>query len=150
MARSLVQLDAYDILGIGPLTWLARHTGTPVEHLVKPSPIQALAAIALAASGRLLPSLEAAYALHTGQTLQPPLAALDGTAVHVFEDAASGLAAAQRAIEALTDAGLRVRLRPYGISPAPGPKRSALQTLGVTTYPSINEALTTALDSIPG
>ena len=106
-------------------------------------------ALGLAACGEHRPALEAAYALHAESRLQGPLTELGGKTIHVFEDAASGLAAAERAVEALKEAGLAVEFRAYGISPGEGPKHRALQAQGIPAYPSINDALATALDAIP-
>jgi hypothetical protein len=148
MARSLVELEGYPILGLGSLNWLAAQTGEIVEHLVKPSPVQALAAIGLAACGEQKPALRAAHTLHTKATLEEPLAALRSPTIHVFEDAPSGLAASRRAVDALTQAGLNAELRAYGISPGEGPKHRALQEQGIPAYPSINDALATALNGV--
>jgi hypothetical protein len=147
-ARSLLHLEAFPILGLGSLRWLAARTNLVVEHLVKPSPVQALAAIGLAACGEQKPALDAAYALHFEGSLQSPLADLDGSAVYVFEDAPSGLTAASRAADLLQHAGISAQLLPHGIAAGAGPKRAALQAQGVPTYASVNDALAAALDRI--
>lgn len=86
-------------------------------------------------------ALRAAHALHVQGGLEPPLADLGPTTVHVFEDATTGLRAAQAAIAALTAAGVPVQGRYYGVTPATGPKARAMAALGVPTYRSVNAAL---------
>ena len=148
MARSLVQLDAYPLIGLGRMAWLAQRTGDQVERLVKPSPVQALAAVGAARSGAEAASLEAALALHRAGVLRPPLTAVDGCIIHVFEDSAGGIDAVRQGVEALRAAGLNATCQPYGITPPTGPKATAMAARGVETYPSINHAVRAALDTI--
>ncbi len=101
MARALARLDAFPIVGLGSLRWLAGESGESVDHLVKPSPVQALAAIGTAASGEVVSALRAAYALRREGKLRPPLRGLGDTTVHVFEDAPVGVEAARRAVRLL-------------------------------------------------
>ena len=145
MARSLVALERYPIVGLGKVHWLARRTGEETERLIKPSPVQALAAIGAARSGQEAASLEAALALHRDGELRPPLTGLGPAVVHVFDDIAGGLAAAEGAVETLRAAGADVAWQPYGIAPSDGPKAAAMAARGVPTYPSINEAVRAAL-----
>lgn len=145
MARSLVGLERYPIVGLGKIHWLAQRTGEETARLIKPSPVQALAAIGAARSGQEAAALEAALALHRDGELRPPLAGLGPAVVHVFEDIAGGLTAAGGAVEALRAAGAAVTWQPYGIAPADGPKAAAMAARGVPTYPSINEAVQAAL-----
>jgi hypothetical protein len=145
MARSLVKMDACPLIGLGHVHWLAQRTGEKVEHLVKPSPVQALAAIGAAWSGAEVAALEAALALHRDGELDPPLADLEAVAIHVFEDSPGGIDAAKRAVELLQAAGLGVALQPHGITPAGGPKAAAMAARGVPTYTSVNAALQAVL-----
>ena len=145
MARSLVGLEPWPIIGRGKLRWLARQVGEDVERLVKPSPVQALAAIGAAWSGQEVSALEAALALHREGRLRPPLAGLGSTTVHVFEDCNGGLEAVARAVAVLQAEGLSVTWRPYGIAPAHSSKAAALSARGVAVYPSVNEAVLAVL-----
>ena len=145
MARSLVGLERYPIVGLGKVHWLARRTGEETGRLIKPSPVQALAAIGAARSGQEAASLEAALALHRDGELRPPLEELGPAMIHAFEDIPGGLTAARGAVEALRTAGADVAWQPYGIAPADGPKAAAMAARGVPTYPSINEALQVTL-----
>jgi hypothetical protein len=144
-ARSLVELEDLPVIGAGKMRWLASQENAEVERLVKPSPVQALAAIGAASSGQEAESLHAAICLHRDGVLCRPLAGLGPATVHVFEDTVGGLAAVEEAVEALRDAGLRVGYEPYGIV-VDGPKAAAMEERGVTTYPTVNEAISVALD----
>ena len=148
MARSLVGLEAWPLIGTGKMRWLARRAGEKVEQLVKPSPVQALAAIGAAWSGQEATALEAALALHCNGELRSPLADLEPIVLHVFEDTPGGLTAVERGVGILQAAGAAVAWRPYGIAPADGPKASALAARGVPVYPSVNEAVLAALTLI--
>lgn len=145
LARALVGLDAWPLIGFGHVNWLGQRVGADAAILVKPSPVQALAAIGAAWSGQEAASLEAAWALHTEQRLIPPLSKMKAISVHVFEDSSSGLRAVCNAVAALNEAGVVMEYRPYGITPIDGAKAEAMARDGVTTYRSINEALNEAL-----
>lgn len=145
MARSLVGLEAWPLIGTGKMRWLARQVGEKIERLVKPSPVQALAAIGAAWSGQEAAALEAALALHRDSKLSPPLADVGPATIHVFEDTTGGLEAVGRGVEALQAAGAAVAWRPYGIIPTEGPKAATMAARGVPAYPSVNEAVLAAL-----
>jgi hypothetical protein len=148
MARSLVKMDAYPLIGLGRMHWLARRENERVEHLVKPSPVQALAAIGAAWSGQEANALEAALVLHRDGELRPPLANLDAATVHVCEDSPGGIDAVNHAVDALQAVGLDIAWQPHGITPAAGPKAEAMATRSVPTYRSINEAILEALETV--
>lgn len=145
MARTLLGLDTLPLIGWGRLCWLAQQTGADAATLVKPSPVQALAAIGAATGCAESVALQAAWALYQKQELASPLADLGEVAVHVFEDSPGGLRAVQRAVELLNAAGVQAHYYPYGITPEVGAKATAMAEMGVTVYPSVNEALGVAL-----
>ena len=148
MARSLVGLEGRPLIGMGRMRWLARRAGEGVEQLVKPSPVQALAAVGAAWSGQEAAALEAAMALQRDGQLRSPLAGLGPTVVHVFEDVAAGLEAARRAVETLRAAELTVEGQSYGITPAGGPKADAMAARGIPIFSSVNQAVLAALAQI--
>ncbi len=148
MARALVGLEEWPLIGLGRLRWLARQTGEEIEQLIKPSPVQALAAVGAAWSGREAVALEAALALHRDGELRPPLTDLRPVTIHVFEDTVGGLAAVERGVEELRAAGVPINWQPYGIAPPNGPKVAPMAARGVPTYPSVNEAVQAALRAI--
>ncbi len=151
IARALVGLEAYPIIGMGKMRWLAEQVGQQVGRLVKPSPVQALAAAGAAWSGQERSALEAALAFHdAGETRPaspwpPPLAGAGPATVHVFEDTPGGLAAVERACDALRAVGLPVTWQPHGIAPASSPKAAMMRARGIPVYTSINQALQAAL-----
>ncbi len=140
-ARALVGLDPLPLIGLGRLQWLASRIGESAEALVKPSPVQALAAIGAAASGNEAAALEAALHFQREGLLSPPLTGLEETVVHVFEDTPGGLRAVCHAATLLQEAGLPVTVQPYGIAPAESPKAALIAELGASLFPSINHAL---------
>jgi hypothetical protein len=140
-ARALVGLEPLPLIGLGRLQWLASRTGESAEALVKPSPVQALAAIGAAVSGDEVAALEAALRFHREGLLLPPLSDLGETVVHVFEDTPGGLRAVQHAAALLQEAGLPMTVQPYGIAPAESPKAALIAELGAPVFPSINHAL---------
>ncbi len=148
MARSLVGLDSWPLIGLGCLQWLAEQVGADVETLVKPSPVQALAAIGAAATGQEAASLQAAWSLHQNDILTFPLSDLGNTTVHVFEDSAGGLQAVSYAVERLNGAGTDVGYQFYGITPATGPKATMMNRMKAPTYPDVNAAIAVALASL--
>lgn len=148
MARSLVGLEPCPIIGRGRMRWLARQVGEGVEALVKPSPVQALAAIGAARSGEEAAALEAAWELHCNGRLRLPLAGLDSVTVHVFEDSSGGLEAAARAVTALQAESVPIAFQPYGIAPARSSKAAALSAWDIPVYPTVNEAALAALSRL--
>jgi len=148
LAQSLVGLETWPLIGWGRVCWLAQQTGADAAILVKPSPVQALAAIGAAATGAEAAALAAAWALYHDQHLAAPLAGLDEVTVHVFEDSPGGLRAVQQAVQLLNAAGITAQYRPYGIAPVAGAKAAALTDMGVPTYPSVNAAIGVALRAL--
>lgn len=148
MARSLVRLREWPLIGMGRMRWLAQHVDEKVEQLVKPSPVQALAAIGAAWSGKEMPALEAAVALYRDDELHSPLGDLGPITLHVFEDTTGGLRAVKRGAEMLRATGATVECRPYAVGSINGPKATAVARQDVPIYPSVNEAIVAALSSI--
>jgi hypothetical protein len=145
LARTLVGLETLPLIGLGRLRWLATQTGADVATLVKPSPVQALAAIGAAWSKQETASLMAAWALFDEQRLISPLENLPALTVHVFEDSPGGLRAVRDAVTALNHVGLAITYQPYGITPASGTKYEAMTQMNVRTYRSVNEAINVAM-----
>lgn len=131
LAAGLVGLDGLPLIAGGRVIWLARRVGRTLDDFIKPSPVQALAAIGAALSGAEAASLRAAYALAEGGECIAPLDALAGEGAHVvvFEDSVSGIHAVQDAAALLNSVGMDVTFEAVGIAPE-GIKRDALD--GVT------------------
>ena len=147
LAQTLVGLESWPLIGLGRLQWLAARCGGQVAQMVKPSPVQALAAIG-ATVGPETDALEAAWTFHETGELREPLADLGATTVHIFEDTVGGMAAVRSAVESLRAAGVDIRWQPYGITPEIGAKAEALAVQGIPKYRSINHAVEVALRSL--
>jgi hypothetical protein len=144
MAQELVGLETLPLVGRGRLRWLAQRAGAELGDLLKPFPVQALAAIGAAWSGQEQAALAAALALHRRGKLVHPLSELGLVTVHVFEDSPGGLRAVELGVRALRAAGQDVTWRAYGIARAGSPKAATLAARGAQVYPSINEAVLSA------
>jgi len=148
MGRGRVGLGKWPVIGLGHIQWLAQQNGVGVNLLVKPGPVQALAAIAAAWSGQEMAALQAALALHQERRLPPPLDTLRQAVVHVFEDTCEGIASVQQAVELLQAAGVDANWRAYGIASPASSKASALAGCGARVYPSVNEAVMAMLQHV--
>jgi hypothetical protein len=147
LAQTLVGLEGWPLIGLGQLQWLAAHCGGQTAQMVKPSPVQALAAIG-AAVGPETASLEAAWVFRETGELRGPLASLGSTTVHIFEDTAGGMRGVRSAVEALRTAGVDIDWQPYGVTPAMGAKAEALAAQSIPTYRSVNDAVIAALRKV--
>jgi len=145
MARALAGLQEFPLIAAGRMLWLAEELRVPVDQIVKPSPVQALAAIAAAWSGAEMAALRAAAALGLQGLGTPPIIDMEPISVHVFEDTLGGLDGIDGAVSLLQGAGKLVEWLPYGIAPHAGVKAEALNAHGIPLYPSINEAVASAL-----
>lgn len=155
MALALAGLDGdgperVPIIAFGKLEWAARQAGRTARELVKPSPAQALAAIAAARTGQERNALQAALAVESGGPLPALYAACAGQAVHVFEDSASSLRAATRAVEMLNGYGLGLTLTRHGIAPAGSPKRDTLAQIADYVHADVNAGLEHSLSGAGG
>jgi hypothetical protein len=143
LAAHLLGLDGHvPLIAAGRLAWLAEQTGRQPADYLKPSPVQALAAIGAAVSGTEQAALEAAVALVEHGHLRWPLAALQGcsTRIVVFEDSTGGIEAVRRAVEMLQAAGLSTSCEATGIASEP-PKQAALSGVADIVAQDINHAL---------
>lgn len=145
LARELVGLEPWPLIGFGHMQWLGERVGVAAENMVKPSAVQALAAIGAAWLGRETVALQSAWTLFNEQRLEPPLADLPDITLHVFEDSSGGMHAVTQASALLHQAGKSNTLVRYGITPASGAKEKAMRALGVSTYRSVNSAVKRAL-----
>ena len=148
MAQKLVGVEGWPLIGLGRLRWLAARCGGETAKMVKPSPVQGLAAIGAAASGQESVALDAAWTFHQTGDLRGPLADLGATTVHIFEDTVGGMTAVRAAVEALRDAGVDICWQPYGVTPATGAKAEAMAAQGIPTYRSVNAAVDVALHRV--
>jgi hypothetical protein len=145
MALNLVHLDGIPLIGYGRIQYLAERTGRPAEEMLKPSPVQAIAAILAALTGDELAGLQAALRIYLGEPLESDVPDYDGElSVHVFEDSAGGIEAMQTAGEILTHCGMSIKIYPHGISNNPE-KEAPLQKLQIPIFPTTELAVNDAL-----
>ncbi len=143
LAMERIGLDGQlPLVGQGRVAWLAHRRGRGAAAYIKPSPVQALAAIGAAISGDERAALWAAAALAEDGRLEDPLASLRGqhVSVTVFEDATGGIRAVQTAVRLLREAGLDVHPRAIGVSSHPD-KRAALAPLAERVVDDVNAGL---------
>ncbi len=145
IARKQSGLEIVSVMGFGKVDWLARQVGLIGMDLVKPSPVESIAAIATARTGLEIESLKAALAVARGDHLRYPLTACAHETVHVFEDSASSLRAVTRGVELLNWQGLNLRLVRHGIAPVGSPKRAALEKAADVVHEDVNEGLAQVL-----
>lgn len=148
MALERTGLSSLPLIGFGRIRWLAGRHGVDPERYLKPSPVQALAAVLAARSGREKDSLLAAVKLAAGDPL-PGLHSSAGLEVHVFEDSCGGIEAVQAAAEILNSCGLPTQVHAWGIAVHPG-KAAALKAAGVPVFPGTQHAVRRALSSVRG
>jgi hypothetical protein len=138
MALELVGLPELPLIAFGRVRWLAEQTGAHPEAYLKPSPVQAIAALLAAVTGDERRSLEAAL---DPQHLQALLSGLNQPLhVHVFEDSAGGIEATHRAAQILRQAGIQTRVHAWGIAAHPE-KAGALEQVTSRVFADINAAL---------
>ena len=136
------------LIGQGRVGWLAWYKKRDTAHYIKPSPVQALAALGAAVSGSETEALLAAAALVEEGRLTGPLSALRERALRVvvFEDSTGGIRATQRAAELLRRAGVDVSFEAVGVSPH-ADKRAALAEWTPHVLDEINAGLARVLNN---
>lgn len=134
--------DDIPLIASGRMKWLARQHNREAAEYIKPSPVQALAAIGAALSGNEIEGLNAAASLFEQNQLLPPLTLLSDqpTQVIVFDDSIGGLKATQLAGERLRAAGLDIQVEAIGVAPEES-KRTALNKVANHVVNNINEGL---------
>jgi hypothetical protein len=149
MAVELVGLTFLPMIAFGRLQYAAETMDLNLDALVKPSPVQALAAIAAAWLKDEVAALK--WAVRFWQSTQAGrqkfLIDLPGQLeIHVFEDSPPGIFAVKKAVEMLKQAGLGIQLTSWGISTV-AQKIIALEDEGARVLEDINDALQIALAS---
>ncbi|NDJ85165.1 MAG: hypothetical protein GYB66_04710 [Chloroflexi bacterium] len=127
----------------GRMEWLARQNQRTAADYIKPSPVQALAAIGAAVADDEIAALQAAAALYERNQLIGPLASLASmpTQVVVFEDSTGGIQAVRGAAQHLESAGLDIQLLAVGVAPEYS-KQLALRRVADHVVNTLDEGLT--------
>jgi len=143
LALELLGLADLPLIGGGQMRWLAEELGCSVSRVLKPSPVQALAAIGMANGMDVQAALTSAgnLAFHgraEGIAGLPPLS------IHVFEDSGGNVRSVYEAGRLLIAAGIETRVSAWGIADNTA-KQQALQAAGATLVPDIRAALQSAI-----
>jgi hypothetical protein len=151
MAAEIAGVSDLPLVGAGSMAWLAIQRGKPIDAYVKPSPVQALAAMGAAYSGDVRAALEAAGQFIEENTLSGPLAQIAAERVHVvvFEDSSGGIRGVRQAAEMLRAAGADIRVTGVGIS-EDQVKRNILAEIADVLAGNVNEGLTGIMSSFAG
>jgi len=144
VALETLGLSQLPLIGAGKIGWLANRMNIPAHELAKPSPVQALAAIAAAVTRQTGPALRAAADLHLNGTVGL-FKGLPALSIHVFEDSGGNAASVRRAVEKLNAAVLDCTFTAWGIGENPIKQQSLLKA-GATLVPEINQAIQLALN----
>ena len=136
----LLGLENLPMIALGQMQWLADQYRERVYDLTKPSPVQALAAMLLAAGIAEQDALHSAYDCYRKIGNPSEVEALDGEDVIVLEDNAAGLHACHLAKEMAGRSGIRLTVHGIGISSSPI-KQAALKPYCERLYCDVNKAL---------
>lgn len=134
----------------GKVYWLSQHCEFTSEELLKPSPVQALSAIAYHFVDDEITALmwaQEAYRAYLDGKIQEshiPSHLPSSFTLHVFEDSPNGLRGGVQAVEILRFMDFDVDLHLWGISENPT-KQAALQAQGGQVFMDVNDAIRTAL-----
>lgn len=138
-AATLLGLDV-PLIAAGRMEWIARQHGRKAAEYIKPSPVQALAAIGAAACGDEIQALQAAATFYEQGRLAAPLATLNEVYITVFEDSVGGIQATHAAVERLQHTGLALHLQAIGVAPEAS-KQAALARVSDHVVPDVNTGL---------
>jgi hypothetical protein len=149
MAAAIAGLSDLPLIGAGSMAWLAECRGKAPDSYVKPSPVQALAAIGAAISRDERTAVEAAAHLVEENHMVEPLEELAEGSTHVvvFEDSSGGIRAARQAADILRKAGASIHVTGIGIA-QDHIKREILAETADWLAPDINVGLSSILDGL--
>ena len=143
LALELLGVTELPLIGGGQMRWLAEELGYPVNRMLKPSPVQALAAIGVANGMDVRAALTAAGEL-AFQGRAEGFAGLPPLSIHVFEDSGGNVRSVFEAGRMLNTAGKEARVSAWGIAENPA-KQQALQAAGAVLVPDFRAALQAAV-----
>jgi hypothetical protein len=144
MAIKLTGLDGIPVVGFGTIQFLARKIGVIPDSLIKPSPVQALAAISAAFGESMDKSLDWAAANGIAGCDGREASHIPGRfSLHIFEDSPIGIQASQQAAFILRQKGFEITVKAWGIAQNPD-KIKTLEAIGAEVYPDVNLAVQAA------
>ncbi|MDR3573824.1 MAG: hypothetical protein P4L50_08185 [Anaerolineaceae bacterium] len=146
LALQINGLEAMPIMGYGQVYRAAELAGIRPDEILKPSPVQALAAMAAAVFRDGLRAMSAAMDWSgRGKTAYfERLPALD---IHIFEDSAGSILGVRAGAERLMSLGIPVTLNAWGVASSPV-KIAALQAAQAEVFPDVNRAVQEALSHL--
>jgi hypothetical protein len=149
IALKLAGLETLPLAGAGQMQWLARRHHQAVDAYLKPSPVHALAALALALGKKETDALESARLLVEEGKMLPPWNSMADAELRilVFEDSPTGVIGTQSAVDLLRRKHLGCVLSICGIATG-AEKRAALQSLGARLFETTDAALDEAFRSL--
>jgi hypothetical protein len=146
LGAALVGLEGIPIAGWGGLCWLGLQRQADPQTFLKPSAVQALAALRQALGEPQESALSAAAELVATGKADRGWDQFGGAEVSVFEDTSGGINSLRRAREVLDAAGIHLVCTYFGIGQNPLKVRS-LRDCGAQVFPSLAEALALVVQS---
>ena len=135
IALNLVGLPDIPLISFGKLQYLGEQRGYDPEFFLKPSPVQALAAIGAALTGNEWASLQAACDWHESGQLTGPLAELPHSFnVTIVEDTLGGVRSVMAAGKILGDTGLDLNIKAFGLTSGSIAKAAAFEQVGMPYF----------------
>ncbi|MDD2923477.1 MAG: hypothetical protein PHQ36_14420 [Anaerolineales bacterium] len=140
LALELVGMEKIPLIAFGKLEYLAAQYQLEAVELVKPSPIQALAAIAAAWTGDEWAALQAAAEWKRSGKIDGAFAKLPRAFdLIVVEDTIGGIRSVKAAGEILQNAGLNVNVLPLGLTSGSAAKAEAFVKAGIPYFENWGE-----------
>ena len=134
-ALDLVGLKDIPLIGYGRLEYYEKQHGVAAASLLKPSPVQSLAAVAAASTGEEWSSIQAAAEWQTSGRLNSIFSSLPRTfELIVVEDTMGGIRSAQAAGSILQSNGFDVNVRALGLTLGSRAKSEAFDKAGVVHF----------------
>ncbi len=157
MALEITNLADIPLISFGRIRYLAERHGIEAETLLKPSPVQAIAAILAGLIGQELPALETALSMVNNPAAMKRLIAEPGQVldlaklpiplnIHIFEDTLWGIEATRNAGNILREVGIDNRIFAWGIAKNPT-KADSLLNLGAIVFQDTESAIRAAFES---
>jgi hypothetical protein len=135
LALELVGLSDIPLIGYGRLTYLANQRGLDAATLLKPSPVQALAAIAAAFTGEEWTTIQAAADWQKTGQLNGVFSRLPPSfELIVVEDTMGGINSTLSAGKILQLAGKDITIQALGLTLGSPSKAAAFQQAGIPFY----------------
>ena len=135
LALELVKLQDIPLIAFGKLEYLASQHSLDPATLVKPSPVQALAATLAAWTGEEWASLQTANHWRETGELNGAFGQLPGSfELVVVEDTMGGIRSTLKAGEILQQAGMDATIRPFGLTSGNSAKAAAFQQAGIPFF----------------